>query len=220
MGKIKAVLFDYDGTLMDTNNIILESWQHTFRQIEGRERPEAEIYATFGEILHDTMKSFFPGRDTEECVRIYREYQEKCYKKLIEMFPGTKELVEELKKEGFLLALVTSRLPKSTAVGLEKYGLAELFDVVITCEDTDKHKPDPTPALLAIGRLGVSPDECLMVGDTVYDMQCGKRAGAQTVLVDWSFALSRERRKDLAGDARPDFIAGTAADILELAKRI
>lgn len=218
MGKIKAILFDYDGTLMDTNHIILESWQHTFRQIEGKEHSEDEIYATFGEILHDTMEKFFPDRDTEECIKIYRGYQEKCYKRMIEMFPGTKELIQALKERGFLLALVTSRLPETTMEGLEKWGLTDSFDAVVTCADTDKHKPDPMPALIAISRLGVKPEECLMVGDTVYDMQCGKRAGARTILVGWSFVLGEKRRGELAGDAKPDFIAEQASDILRLAE--
>lgn len=215
MSKIKAVLFDYDGTLMDTNNIIVESWQHTFRQIEGKEHPVEEIYATFGEILHETMARFFPNENTERCVEIYRDFQVDCYEKMIEMFPGMAELVRRLKEKNFKTAIVTSRLPHTTMQGVNKYGLAPYFDTVVTCADTDKHKPDPEPALLAIQRLGIEPEEALMVGDTVYDIACGNRAGAKTVLVSWSAACNAEKSGEHSEDERPDFVAHSAEDILK-----
>lgn len=213
MSEIKAVMFDYDGTLMDTNHIIIESWQHTFREIKGTEHPVEELYATFGEILHDTMARFFPDEDVARCVEIYRDYQLNCYRELIEMFPGMAEVVKELKHQGYLTGIVTSRLPGTTYQGIEKYGLSPYFDVVVTCADTDKHKPDPAPALLAIERFGVGPEESLMVGDTTYDILCGKRAGAKTAMVSWSAACQAET---VTGEAEPDFIVKEAGDILRI----
>ncbi|WP_130861348.1 HAD-IA family hydrolase [Bacilliculturomica massiliensis] len=215
MKNIKAVLFDYDGTLMDTNNIIIESWQHTFRTVKGVEKPEAELYCTFGEILHDTMERFFPDEDVEKCVDIYRSYQVDCYEKLIELFPGMQETVRQLKKRGVKTAIVTSRLLRTTMQGVDKYGLADCFDTIVTCDDTEKHKPDPDPALLAIRRLGIQPEEALMVGDTVYDIVCGNRAGAKTALVSWSAACGEARA--LCGEEKPDFIIDRAEELLELA---
>lgn len=210
MSKIKAVLFDYDGTLMDTNNIILESWQHTFRAIKGQEHPEKELYATFGEPLSYTMERFFPGEDVDRCVEIYRNYQLDHYQKLIEMFPGMVELVKDLKDRGYLTGVVTSRLPSTTFQGLDKYGLTPYFDAVVTCADTDKHKPDPEPALLCLEKLGVQPSEAVMIGDTTYDILCGKRAGVKSGLVGWSVAYTEEL---LQGETKPDFIMNTAEEL-------
>lgn len=211
MKKIKAVMFDYDGTLMDTNSIIIESWQHTFRTVVGREHPEEELYGTFGEILHDTMKRFFPHEDVERCVEIYRSYQVGRYQKMIQMFPGMENLVRELHSQGILTAVVTSRLLPTTMQGLEKYGMDDAFDAVVTCKDTEAHKPDPAPVLFCAEKLDIEPGEALMVGDTAYDIICGNRAGARTALVSWSAACVG---KQLEGEAKPDFTAKTAADIL------
>lgn len=214
MGQIKAVLFDYDGTLMDTNRIILESWQHTFRTVRGKEHPEEELYKTFGEPLHDTMEKFFHGEDVERCIDIYRDYQVSFYREKIEMFPGMEELVKELKRRGYLTAVVTSRLPETTRQGLEKYGLTPYFDVVITCADTTKHKPDPEPVFICTKKLEIAPCEALMVGDTTFDILCGKRAGTKTVLAGWSVAYTQEQRID--SETKPDHIIERAEDLLSL----
>ena len=214
MGQIKAVLFDYDGTLMDTNDIILESWQHTFRRLTGEECPEEKLYPTFGEPLRDTMKAFFPEEDTDACVAIYREYQSDFYHKEIRMFPGMKELIFELKQKGYLTALVTSRAPGSTAEGLKKYGLTDAFDAVVTCGDTDKHKPDPEPIFICTRKLCIEPREAMMVGDTTFDILCGKRAGTKTVLAGWSVAYTEEQK--IAEETKPDYIIQKAADLLQI----
>lgn len=192
MKKITTVLFDYDGTLMDTNDIIVESWQHTFRTLTGKEGDVKEILKTFGEPLRDTIIQFFPKHDTEEAIEIYRSYQVSFYQKLIHMFPGMKELLHSLKERGYKVGLVTSRLRPTTMEGLEKYGISDRFDAIVTAEDTNRHKPDPEPALIALKRLKSRPEEALMVGDTRFDMGCGKNAGAHTVMVGWAMAPPSE----------------------------
>lgn len=215
MKKVKAVMFDYDGTLMDTNEIIIESWNHTFRRMNKALRPVEELYATFGEPLYDTMKSFFPQEDTEACIHIYRSYQEDCYEKLILLFPGMEQLVRDLRQQGYLTAVVTSRLPATTMQGLEKYGLTDCFDAIVTCADTDKHKPDPEPVLVCARKLGIEASEAVMVGDTTFDLICGNRAGAKTVLVSWSAACGGGEPQ---GEAKPDFVADSAEAILAYVK--
>lgn len=202
MKRITTVLFDFDGTLMDTNEIIIESWQHTFRTLTGKEGDVEQILESFGEILRDTVQRFFPGCDVEKTVEIYRSYQVSFYKKLIRMFPGMPELVDELKRKGYKLAVVTSRLRPTTEEGLEKYGLEHTFDYVVTADDTDKHKPDPEPALIALRKLNSRPEEAIMVGDTMYDMGCGKNAGVSTVMVNWAMAAGAQKKMS---SFQPDF---------------
>ena len=121
--KIKAVLFDFDGTIMDTNQIIINSWQHTFRELLGEEQPLPRILNTFGEPLEISMKKEFPDIPVKKNMNIYREYHRDRFVDSIEIFPGIRELIEKLGGLGYKLAVMTSRLPGSTMQGLEKYGL-------------------------------------------------------------------------------------------------
>ena len=215
MGKINTVLFDFDGTIMDTNTVILQSWQHTFRTVEGKERPEEKIFETFGEPLYLTMEKVLPQIPVEEGVEIYRSYHYDNFTELIEIFPGILELLEELKARGIKTGIVTSRLRHTTDLGLQKYDMEKYFDVIITCDDTDKFKPDPEPVNIAMERLGSKPEETIMVGDSKFDILSAKGAGAKSALVSWAIAITEE---DKTGDNAPDYIletAGTLLDILE-----
>ena len=198
MRKIKAVLFDFDGTIMDTNTIILKSWQHTFNTVLGRDPVHEEIVATFGEPLDVTMAKLFPDRDTHEMVETYRNYQRHIYRDAITMFPGTKEVILELKNRGYLVGIVTSRLWSSTTQGLYKFDIADMFDAVVSAEDTTIHKPDPTPCLLCLEKLGVKPEEAIMVGDSKFDILCARNAGVKSVLVAWTISVNEEQRKTMA----------------------
>lgn len=191
MNKIDTVLLDFDGTIMDTNEMIIKSWQYTFQRLRGEEADESEILATFGEPLKLTMHNFFGGdrEEVEKNVEIYRSYQTKRYLDLIRLFPGVTEMLEDLRKGGFLTALVTSRLKPTTFQGIEKFGIGKYFDVIITADDVTKHKPDPQPALTALKQLGSSPERAVMIGDTKQDILCAGNAGIISVLVDWSMAV-------------------------------
>ena len=194
MQKIDTVIFDFDGTVMDTNNVILNSWQHTFRTLENREEKPETIIKTFGEPLELTMKNFFPDVPVEESIAIYRSYHYDNFGKLISVFPGMKELIRELKDKNYKLGLVTSRLRKTTMQGLEAYDLLPYFEVIVTADDTTKHKPDPEPLNIALEKLGAAPENSVMVGDTMFDILCARNAGVKSVLVSWSMAVTEEEK--------------------------
>ena len=210
---IDTVLFDFDGTVMDTTDVIIGSWQHTFRTFEGKERPVEEIIKTFGEILSHTMKKMLPHVDTEEAINTYRSYHRDNFGERISVFEGMPELLAELKKRNLKLGLVTSRLSGTTWEGLRQYNLAEYFDVVVSCDDTDKHKPDPAPVNIALSRLGSKPENAIMLGDTMFDILCARNAGVRSVLVGWHVAMTQ---KDINGPDGPDFIIEKAEDLLSL----
>ncbi len=205
MNKIDTVLFDFDGTIMDTNNVILMSWQHTFRTLENREEEESVLTATFGEPLEYTLARFFPNVPVEESIEIYRSFQRTNFSDLITLFPGMKELVMKVKALGYKTGLVTSRLKSTAMEGLEKFDLTKYFDVIITPEDTDKHKPDPAPVNIALEKLGSKPENSVMLGDTLFDIQCSHNAGIGAILVSWSLALEGKSMEDLGDDA-PEYI--------------
>lgn len=213
--KIDTVLLDFDGTIMDTNEIIIKSWQHTFKALRGHDEDEAVLLKTFGEPLELTMKNFFGGTDEEimKNIEIYRSYQTDNFVDDIKMFPGTREMITDLKKHGCRVALVTSRLKNTTSQGLVKFGIAEVMDAVVTADDTQKHKPDPEPINVALRKLGSSPEQAVMVGDTWFDMLCAKNAGVKSILVGWSLAL---RPEDAVGERKPDRILHRAEGMIPL----
>ena len=210
MTKINTVLFDFDGTIMDTNNVILKSWQHTFRTFEGKERTEEEIIGTFGEPLHLTMEKVLPDVPLEESVAVYREYNYANFLELIDLFPGILELVKELKARGYKTGIVTSRLKNTTGIGLRKYDMEKYFDVIVTCDDTDKHKPHPEPVNIALERLSSKPEEAIMIGDSMFDILCAKNAGVKAALVSWTIAVGEEEK---TGENAPDYILENAEDL-------
>ncbi len=209
----KAVLFDFDGTIMNTNDIIIQSWQHTFRAAEGAERPLEDITHSFGEPLSLTMAKMFPDRDTDEMVNTYRDYQRKVYTESIQMFPGIAELITELKARGYLMGIVTSRLWESTTQGLYKFDIAHLFDAVVSAEDTTVHKPNPEPCLICLDKLGLEPQEAIFVGDSKFDVLCARNAGVKSVLVGWSICVTDEQKD---GIYRPDYYIEKPEELLEI----
>lgn len=215
MKKIDTLLFDFDGTIMDTNNVILQSWQHTFMQLTGQPGDESVILSTFGEPLQITMKQFFGGdeEDVARNVEIYRSYQKDRFLDLISLFPGVYEMLEEVRASGMKTALVTSRLKSSTMRGVEKFDLAKFFDIIITADDVKAHKPDPQPILTALERLGSRPENAVMIGDTKLDLLCARNAGTDSVLVGWSMALSGE---DIPEEYRPDYRLSHPGQLMEL----
>lgn len=215
IGNIDTVLFDFDGTVMNTNDVILKSWQHTFRTLRGREEDPEVLLKTFGEPLETTMKKFFPEIPVEESIKVYRSFHYDNFGDLISVFPGMDDLIAEVKRRGYKLGLVTSRLYNTTMQGLEKYGLKEYFDAIVTANDTTKHKPDPEPVNITLEKLGAKPENSIMLGDTLFDLLCAKNAGVRSVLVSWSLALSGKTKEDL-GDAAPDYILEKPEDLLEI----
>lgn len=213
MERINTVLFDFDGTIMDTNSVILQSWQHTFRTVEGKERPQQEIFETFGEPLYVTMEKLLPQIPVEDGVKIYRGYHYDNFTDLIEVFPGILELLEEIKNRGYKTGIVTSRLRHTTEIGLKKYNMQKYFDTVVTCDDTDKHKPDPEPVNIALERLGAKPEEAIMIGDSMFDILCARNAGVKAALVSWALAVTDA---DKYGENAPDYILEKAEDLLDI----
>lgn len=213
MKKISTILFDFDGTVMDTNNVILQSWQHTFRTVEGKERPEEEIIKTFGEPLFITMGRVLPQIGVEEGASIYREFHYENFQELINVFPGIIETLQSLKEKGYKLGLVTSRLFRTTKLGLEKYDMEKYFDAIVTFEDTDKYKPNPEPVIMALERLGSKAEEAIMLGDSMFDILCARNAGVKAALVGWALAVSEDEKK---GPDAPDYIIDKAEDIFKI----
>ena len=216
--KYKAVLFDYDGTLIDTNQLIVDSWNHMYMKHFGGMLTGDDVKWTFGIVLRDAVdeqmkRMGHSGYDLDELVESYREFQYQPDPTPAPPFNGMPELVKELRRRGVLLGIVTSRARDSLIKGLEKYGMAGCFDSIVSAESTNIHKPKPEPALIACRELGVEPQEAVMIGDSVFDLQCANSAGCGSCFVTWSFATSLETALEYG---KPTHVAKTPEDILAL----
>lgn len=213
----KYILFDFDGTLVNTNDVIVASWQHTYKHYLGHEVPVEHITACFGEPLLLTMAREFPGVDPKESADVYRSFQVKNADRLVTIFPGIKELLAELKEAGYVLGIVTSRTRESALRYMDMFDITSYFSDLVTCDDTTVHKPNPEPLLLAMSRLGAEPAESLMIGDSPFDIKCANNAGVDSVMVNWRITCDET---SLIDDAKVDYWIHQPSDLVELLKRI
>ena len=214
---INTVLFDFDGTLVNTNDAIIASWQHTYLHYTGREASLERITSCFGEPLLITMAREFPGVDPAESAEVYRRFQVEHTDELVKVFDGIPELLEALKEEGYRIAIVTSRTRESANRYLDMLGIGGYFEDMVSCDDTHAHKPNPEPILLCLAKLGITKDEAIMIGDSPFDMKCANNAGVKSVLVDWRITSDNA---SLIPDARADYEIAKPLDLMRVLEEI
>lgn len=207
---IRGVFFDLDGTLLDTNPLILQSFQHTFRLHYGREVSLEDIRPFMGRPLRDAMEIMAPGNETA-VIATYRTFNLEHHDRLAKIFPGVQEMIKALHTSGVRLAVVTSKTAATARRGLRLFQLESYFHAVIGVEETQKHKPEPEPVLAAINTTGVPPDACLMVGDSPHDLESGRKAGVRTAAVSWSQVAWPD-----VLSAQPDYIVHECSDVLTI----
>lgn len=210
MPKIRSVLFDLDGTLIDTNRLVIESFQYTLKRHLGREVPVTEIVSTFGQPLIEGLRRFSPEK-AEEMLQTYRSYNEARHDATTTLVPGVCETLSALKKAGLSLAVVTSKRRVLAMRGLRLFNLEDYMEAIVTLEDTVRHKPEPDPVLKALALLRVNPDEALMVGDSPLDLASARAAGTYTAAALWS-ALPR----DILLAEKPDFVLTKITELLPI----
>ena len=214
MMKKKYIIWDFDGTIACTNDIIIESWQATLRHYLGHELPVREIEATFGETLVHTIEEKIPGADPAEVMDYYRSYQYEHCEGRVYVFDGVKEVLEELKKRGCRLGVATSRTAASFRRYMKELGLEGIMDAVVSMEDVTKHKPDPESVEKVLERFGAKPEDAVMIGDTKYDVGCANRAGVDSVLVGWSHYVDEA---SMAADGfEPTYRIGRPEELLDI----
>ena len=209
--RYPVVLFDLDGTLIDSGAMILASFRHATRAILEREFTDAELLAAVGgTTLHEQMRALDPDR-AEEFVRSYREHNHPLHTDL-QAFPGLLELLDRLDAGGRTLGIVTSKRRATVDLAFEVLPLERHFDVVVTTEATARHKPNPDPLLHAAERLRIRPRDCAYVGDAPFDVVAAKAAGMAAIAVTWGGIHSRER---LVAE-EPDALAATPDELFDV----
>ncbi|MDN5344326.1 MAG: pyrophosphatase PpaX [Clostridia bacterium] len=204
-----GVLFDFDGTLVDTTALVLKSFQHTLAPYLGRVVEPEEVYPYFGITLRDGLAAFVPDRTelVEEMLPRYRRFSEEYFDDLVRPCPGVREGLEQLRAAGIKLGIVTSRVRDTTLYGLHLFDLTGFFQAVVTMEDVQSHKPGPEPVRHGVKLLQLTPPEVTMIGDSPHDILAAKAAGVTSVAAGWS-KVPRERLLS----ARPDVIVNTMAE--------
>jgi pyrophosphatase PpaX len=184
-----AYLFDLDGTLLDTIDLIVECFKHTLSEFLKTQVARRQIVANIGLPLIDQYKAFLEPQgmvvDYHAVMDQHMHYQLKHWQTHIKPFDGAQDTLTRLKQQGAAIAIVTSRRRETAELYSESFGFMQHVDILCTPENTTKHKPHPEPALWTLNQLGQTAKKSLFVGDSSFDIQCGQAAGTDTCYVNW-----------------------------------
>ncbi|GMB09092.1 pyrophosphatase PpaX [Thermolongibacillus altinsuensis] len=208
--NINTVLFDLDGTLINTNDLIIESFLHTLNKYYPNQYTREDVLNFIGPPLYDTFVAIDPER-VDEMIETYRAFNHAHHDALVKEYETVYETVKTLREKGFKLGIVTTKIRHTVEMGLNLTKLAPFFDCVITLDDVEHAKPHPEPIQKALAQLKANPEETLMVGDNHHDILAGKNAGTKTAGVAWTI----KGREHLA-KYEPDFMLEKMSDLLEI----
>lgn len=186
MTRTNAVLFDLDGTLVDTYDLILASQRYATRKVLGRVISDERLMATVGTPLEDQMADYTddPAVIVELCA-VYREHNAHVTDELIKCFDGIVDELECLRGAGVRMGVVTSKRADVARLAMDRYGITAYMECLVGGTDTARHKPEPDPVLKGCELLGVDSAECIYVGDSPFDILAGNAAGCKTLAVTW-----------------------------------
>lgn len=185
-GGYDPVLFDLDGTVIDSVALIRESHRYAVREVLGVEFPDERLVANVGRPLIDQMRAFSPEH-ADELLRVYRAWNHDHTAELLRAYDGMDRLLEVLRADGRTLGIITSKSGPTVQLAFDVLPIRHHFSVLVTAEDTELHKPDPAPVRLALERLGADPAGACFVGDAPFDVAAAVGAGVTPVGVTWGF---------------------------------
>ncbi|MBN1192760.1 MAG: HAD-IA family hydrolase [Coriobacteriia bacterium] len=206
LAALEAVLFDLDGTVVNTVPHILASFRHATEEVLGVSLSDEELLHNVGIPLSNQMYCF---TDDDEVARrllaSYREFNQRTHDEMALLYPNTIVTLEALRSAGLPMAIVTSKSRMMAERAVALFDLGGYFEAVVTADDTPRHKPDPLPVVLGASLLGVEPSRAVYVGDSPADIESGRGAGVATVAATWGVA-SHERLAATGPDAIIDDI--------------
>jgi pyrophosphatase PpaX len=178
------VIFDLDGTLIDTVELIRVSFRHATKAVLGEALPDEVTMANVGQPLMTQFQDMAPGH-AAELLRAYREFNRAHHDEIACSYPGTVETLTELRRRGVPMGIVTSKGTESATRGIELFGLAGFMSAIVTADDVHLHKPDPHPLCVAAERMGVELGYCIYLGDSPHDVQAALSGDAIAVAALW-----------------------------------
>lgn len=184
--QLRAVLFDLDGTLIDSIGLIVDAMHHAFEGFTGTVPDDSAWMAGIGTPLFKQLALYARSPEELELLREkYRAYQFIHHDNVIKEYPGTTAVLQNLHARGLVMGIVTSKGDELARRGLELTGLAKFLPVIVSADSVTKYKPEPEPVLLALEKLGVNADSALMLGDSPHDISSGNAAGVRTIGALW-----------------------------------
>ncbi|TYA11112.1 pyrophosphatase PpaX [Paenibacillus faecis] len=206
---INTILFDLDGTIIDTNDLIINTFLHVLEQHFPQQKYTREqIIPHMGLTLEQQMQTFSGREEVTDLVADYRTYNNLHHDTLIREFPRVKEVIAELHERGITMGIVTTKIKPTTIRALDYFGLKEYMSTIVTVQDVTHPKPHPEPVLTALRNLGADPAKTLMVGDSAADIQSAKAAGVKAAGVAWSL-----KGVDVLQQYNPDYILEDMTDL-------
>lgn len=206
---IKAVIFDIDGTLLDTGELILRAFEHTLKTYKIPPVERVEIKKRIGPPLFEIYADLAPHLDPAALMETHRSFQVENLH-LSEPFLETLATLDKLKKMGVKISAVTNRTNRSSLKTLKMAKIDHLFEIVISPEDVKHEKPNPEGLFIVLKHMNVDPSEALMVGDTSADVDAGRAAGVKTV------GITHGITGDGVKEHNPDFIIHSLPELLTL----
>ncbi|WP_058301026.1 pyrophosphatase PpaX [Gorillibacterium timonense] len=208
---IDTILFDFDGTIVDTNELIITTFLHVLEGKTAEPLTREKILPYMGLPLGEQLQLFSGQEDVRDLVLAYREYNLKRHDELVRKFPNVDEVLKKLHENGIRMGIVTNKVRLTTEKGLRLFGYDAYMDEVVTAEDVEVGKPDPAGVLVAVSLLQADPKKTLMVGDSHFDLLAGQRAGVLSAGVAWSL-----KGEEFLQTYHPDYMLHDMWDLLEI----
>ncbi|WP_339221504.1 pyrophosphatase PpaX [Paenibacillus sp. FSL H8-0332] len=213
---IECVLFDLDGTIVNTNELIISSFMHALKENNLPVLTREQIIPMMGTTLQQQLGAFsgLEAKDISVLERSYRSYNNAHHDELVRSFPHVNETMEELLRRGIRLGIVTTKIRPTTLKALEMFDLLKYMETIVTVNDVTHPKPHPEPVLTAVANLGVDPAKTLMVGDSAVDIQSAKAAGVRVAAVAWSL-----KGEDVLRTYESDYIIHEMKDLYTIVEQ-
>ncbi len=207
---ITTLLFDFDGTLLDTNELIIQS----FLSVLGKRFPGRFTREDVLHFIGPSLKQTFDGIDenlADELILEYRAWNFEMHDQMVVEFDGVSETLRLLKSRGIKMAIVSTKRHSGIVRGLKFMGIEDIFEIVISLDDVVNPKPDPEPILLALEGLNATPQEALMIGDNSHDIEGGQNALVRTAGVSWTV-----KGEEYLATFKPTYMLKHISDLLEI----
>lgn len=205
MRRISCIIFDLDGTLTQTNELIFATFNHVAQKYIHRTFSKQEIVAMFGPPEEVAVENIVGKDCVDEAMDEFCQYYEAYHPQMAELHDGMMEVLDYLKRRGIILALFTGKGTRTTLITLEKLGIKQYFDLIVTGNDVENHKPSADGIRKVMAQFGLEPDQVLMVGDAVSDVKAAHEAGVPIAAVLWD-SYAKEKVMQMNVDYKFDSV--------------